>query len=106
MFKKNLYITRGIEEALPINIINILWGLLHEHEGKRELDYLQVFELKTIGKDDAKVLNVHWTQEQPEYSLDLYFPDITQDFDLKVWVICSGENTEDEYSTMLLPEEY
>lgn len=106
MFKKNLFITRGVDESVPKIIINILWGLIHQHEGKRELDYLQVFELKTIGKDDAKVLKVHWKQEQPEYVLDLYFPDITQDIDMTVWVICSGENTEDEYSTMLLPEEY
>ena len=104
MFKKNLFITRGIDESLPVNIINLLWGLIQEHEGKRELDYLQIFELKTIGKDNGKVLNIHWKQEQPEYSLDLYFPDITQEFNMTVWVICSGENTEDEYSTMLLPE--
>ena len=106
MFKKNLYITRGIDESIPKPVINILWNLIHQDEGKRELDYLQVFVLKTIGTRDGKSLWIRWTQEQPEYSLDVYFPDITIDIDTKVWVICSGEGSEEEYSTMLLPEEY
>ena len=106
MFKKNLYITRGIDESIPKEVINLLWSLLHEHEGKRELDYLQVFVLKTLQTKSGKSLLVKWTQEQPAYSLDIYFPNITTDLDTKVWVICSGEGTEEEYSTMLLPEEY
>ena len=106
MFQKNLFITKGIDESIPKHIINLLWNLIHQQVGKRELDYLQIFEVKTIGTKGEKSLWVHWTQEQPEYSVDLYFPDITTDIDTKIWVICSGEGTEDEYSTMLLPEEY
>lgn len=106
MFKKNLYITRGIDQSIPKPVINILWSLIHEHEGKRQLDYLQVFELKTLKTKNGKSLSIHWTQEQPEYSLNVFFPDISDDLDTKVWVICSGEGTEEEYSTMLLPEEY
>ena len=106
MFKKNLYITRGINESIREDIILLLWSLIHEHEGKRELDYLQVFELKTIKVNSGNVLSIHWTQEQPEWETTLYYPDIDIDIDTKVWVICSGENTDQEYSTMLLPEEY
>lgn len=106
MFKKNLYITRGVDASIPKPVINVLWNLIYDHEGKRELDYLQVFELKTIKTKSGKSLMIKWTQEQPAYSLNVYFPDITDDLDTKVWVICSGEGTEEEYSTMLLPEEY
>lgn len=106
MFKKNLYITRGIDEVLPEKVISILWNLIHQDEGKRELDYLQVFVLKTITNEHGKILHINWSQEQPEHSIDVYFPDIEDELDIKVWVICSGEDTECEYSTMLLPEEY
>ena len=83
-----------------------MWNLIHQDEGKRELDYLQVFEIKSTEVNGGKLLTIKWSQEQPEYSVTLYYPDIEIDIDTKVWVICSGENTEDEYSTMLLPEEY
>ena len=106
MFKKNLYITRGINETIPQDVINALWLLIHEHEGHRELDYLQVFELKTIKTKSGKSLEVKWSQEQPPFCINVYFPSIEAELDTKVWVICTGENTEEEYSTMLLPEEY
>ena len=106
MFDKNLYITKGIDNSLPDKVINVLWCLLQQDTSKRKMDYLQVFELKTIGTKSGKALSVHWYQEQPEFSTTIYFPDITDDLDMKVWVICSGEGTKDEYSTMLLPEEY
>lgn len=106
MFNKNLYITRGIHEHVPEEIINILWSLIHEHEGHRPLDYLQVFELKSISTKTGKSLKIKWSQEQPPFNLTVYFPSITTEIDTKIWVICTGENTEEEYSTMLFPEEY
>ena len=106
MFDKNLYITRGIDSSLPKNVINLLWGLIQQETKKRKMDYLQIFQLKTIETKGGDVLSIQWSQEKPEYSTTVYFPDITEKLDTKVWVICSGEGTEDEYSTMLLPEEY
>lgn len=106
MFDKNLYITKGIDNSLPENVISLLWFLLQQDTKKRPMDYLQVFELKTIKTESGNALSIHWSQEQPEYSTTIYFPDITENLDIKVWVICSGEGTKDEYSTMLLPEEY
>ncbi len=106
MFDKNLYITRGISSSLPENVINLLWCLLQQDIKKRKMDYLQVFHLQTIKTKSGNALSIHWSQEQPEYSTTYYFPDITEQLDIKVWVICSGEGTKDEYSTMLLPEEY
>lgn len=106
MFRKNLFITRGVDESIPKQVISTLWGLIHQHEGKRKLDYLQVFTLKTVQFKGVKTLLVEWTQEKPEFSLNVYFPCTSFELDTKVWVICSGEGTDDEYSTMLLPEEY
>lgn len=106
MFDKNLYITKGIDNSLPKNVVNLIWFLLKQDSKKRQMDYLQVFELKTINTNSGNALSIHWSQEQPEYSTTIFFPDITEKLDIKVWVICTGEGTEDEYSTMLLPEEY
>ena len=104
MFKKNTVITRGINEKLDIVIISTLWQLL-QTENDRELDYLQVFELKNVGTKEEPMLKIIWSQEEPEYMAQYLLKGIHSDVE-KVWVICNGEGTEDEYSTMLLPEEY
>ena len=105
MFDKNIYITRGINESLPIALISILW-LKVQGVKDRKLDYLQVFDFKNTGTKEKPVLEVEWSQEVPEHKETFKVEGIVlEDID-KVWIICSGEGTKDEYSTMLLPEEY
>lgn len=104
MFKKNTYITSGINSSLSPIIILTLWTKLQETKG-RKLDYLQIFELENIDSEEGKDLKVVWKQEVPEHKEVFIIKGETTEVE-KVWVICSGEGTDDEYSTMLLPEEY
>ena len=104
MFEKNTYITRGVDESLPIDIIVALWVKV-QNVKDRKLDYLQVFEFKNAIKDNKPALEVKWSQEVPEHVETFFIEGAKTDVE-KVWIICSGEGTNDEYSTMLLPEEY
>lgn len=105
MFQKNTYITRGIDSSLPMELISILW-LKVQNVKDRKLDYLQVFEFKNTGTKNNPVLDVKWSQEVPNHEESFKIKGIVLEDVEKVWIICSGEGTEDEYSTMLLPEEY
>lgn len=102
MFRKNLYITRGINENLHQKLISRLWLKVQENN-YRELDYLQIFELEKTDKDN--VLKIKWRQEEPEYEEVFFIENVDCDIE-KVWIICTAPGTTEEYSTMLLPEEY
>lgn len=105
MFEKNIYITRGINESLPLELISLLW-LKVQGVKDRKLDYLQVFEFKNVGTLESPILEVKWSQEIPKHEETFEVKGIKLEEVEKVWIICSGEETDDEYSTMLLPEEY
>ena len=105
MFEKNTYITRGINESLPLELISLLW-LKVQGVKDRKLDYLQVFEFKNVGTLESPILEVKWSQEVPKHEESFKVKGIKLEEVEKVWIICSGEGTEEEYSTMLLPEEY
>ena len=104
MFEKNTYITKGIKESLPDELVSLLWLTLQK-ETKWKKDYLQIFEFKNIGQLNEPILEVKWRQEKPKHIETFYVKGIILSVE-KVWVICDGEETEDEISTMLLPEEY
>lgn len=104
MFQNQRYLTRGVQAEIPIETQLFMWGLIDERvRAGAKLDYLQVFNL-TIKKD--KVGNyfqgIEHTQEQPNYK--------------KIYKVGNSENTylnkkifvidSEEYSTMLLAEEY
>lgn len=105
MFEKNTYITRGINESLSLEVISLLW-LKVQGVKDRKLDYLQVFELKNTGTQENPILEVKWSQEVPKHVETFKVKGVRVEEVEKVWIICSGEGTEEEYSTMLLPEEY
>ena len=105
MFNKNTYITRGINEKLPLEIISLLWLKL-QNVNNRKLDYLQVFEFKNTNSNGSPVLEIKWRQEVPKHEETFKVKGVKLEEVEKVWVICSAEGTEEEYSTMLLPEEY
>ena len=102
-FRRNLYLTRGINEKLDSLIIRELWRKIHSVRG-RVLDYLQIFKLRK-SKSKSNHLEVVWEQEVPHHKEIFEIEGVDTEVD-KVWVICTGMGTEEEYSTMLLPEEY
>ena len=101
MFKKDSrYITRGANESLDLRLQVILWSMIDKlKEDGRKLDYLQVFNIR---KYQGKIVIEH-TQEVPRYR-EKYVLDLTDigiNESIKVFII-----DDNDYSTMLLAEEY
>lgn len=101
MFKKeSRYITRGANEKLDLRLQLILWNMIDKlNEEGKELDYLQVFKVR---KCEEGILIEH-SQEVPEYKEKyvIALDDIEVNETIKVFVI-----DDEEYSTMVLAEEY
>lgn len=94
MFTQNRYMTRGIEETIPLMTQLYIWDLIDEMPEPK--DYLQVFRLFSF---EGKQKIVH-EQEVPEYSAEYTFSCkevVTQ----KVYVI-----DDETHCTMLLASEY
>jgi hypothetical protein len=103
MFGSNRYITRGINQELPMDLTFFLWSRVDalKLESDGDMDYLQVFELKEITDPEVKAnqLVIHRTEE-PEY-LRTHAIIVAKPISEKVYVIDSGD-----YSTMLFAREY
>ena len=101
MFKKeNRYITKGVNEKLDLRLQLILWSMIDKlNEEGKELDYLQVFKVRKCKEG----IVIEHSQEVPEYKekyvIDL--ENIEVNGNIKVFVI-----DDNEYSTMMLAEEY
>ncbi|HAT4307274.1 TPA: DUF960 domain-containing protein [Clostridium perfringens] len=98
--KESRYITRGTNKKLDLRLQLILWSMIDKlNEEDKELDYLQVFKIRKCEKG----IVIEHSQEVPEYKekyvIDL--ENIEVNSTIKVFVI-----DDDEYSTMMLAEEY
>ena len=61
------YITIGIKEQIGIDIQLFMWNEIEKRINlKKELDYLQVFNISIIDKDKG-IVKIEHTQEIPEY---------------------------------------
>jgi len=91
--------TKTIDETVHAEIQMILWSLIDEQRQKdKELDYLQVFELK---EKEGRQHIIH-RQEVPERKCEwVYTLQYTTPIDQTIWCIDS-----EEYQMMLLPNEY
>lgn len=101
-FDDERYITKGINARLPKEIQLMLFAGLDLMRIKtgNQLDYLQIFKLKTVEQDKKFLLRIRHEQEIPEAGID-YFMVIDEPIDEKVYIIDDGERI-----TMLLVEEY
>lgn len=99
--KKNRYITRGVNQEVDIRLQMIMWELIDQLKEKRDIvvDYLQVFN---IHRSKNKIIIEH-RQEILDYNkvYEVTLKEINLLDKTKIFVIDS-----EEYSTMLLPEEY
>lgn len=98
MFDKgNRYISRGINENIDLQLQVLLWSLIDELQ--IEKDYLQIFNLSREGD----VIIIEHSQEIPEYKLSIRISakDFSFQGNAKIYAIDS-----EEYSTLLLAEEY
>ena len=96
------YKTCGVVNEIPIELQIIMWDLIDElKEKNQQLDYLQVFELKTkYDADGKKKQNIRHFQEQPPYESVIVL-EYEEPLDQKIYVI-----DDETHSTMLLAEEY
>ena len=95
MFKNQRYATCGVNARIPLITQIMMWGMIDSLQAV-EKDYLQIFRLS---EENGKQKIVH-EQEQPEYKKEYILGEI-EPVNEKVYVIDS-----EEYSTMLLAEEY
>ena len=94
MFKNQRYLTRGIQSEIPIELQLFMWGCIDKLP--EECDYFQVFKLENMGG----IQKITHFSEQPEYHREYLIP-TDKPITSKVYIIYS-----EEYSTMLLAEEY
>ena len=93
--EKKRYLTRGVDETIPLEIQIFLWAAIDNMPNPK--DYLQVFKLSV--ENGLQV--IHHTSEQPEFDMTYVLPTVENTVNAKVYCIDS-----EEYCTMLLAEEY
>ena len=91
------YITSGVNEQISIDIQLFCWYCYEVVKATGKYDYLQVFELKTVGEDTQQIEH---RQEVPECN-QVYQLKSINPIEQKIFIIDEGE-----YATMLLAEEY
>ncbi|MBR3044899.1 MAG: hypothetical protein IKH27_11000 [Oscillospiraceae bacterium] len=94
MFKSQRYVTRGVNDSISQLIQTFIWNCIDRLP--ENCDYLQVFRLEPFGR----MQQIRHTSEQPEHQM-LYMLPTDELVCARVYVIDS-----DDYSTMLLAEEY
>ncbi len=94
MFSKNRYLTKGVQEEIPLELQLFMWERISSLP--IEKGYLQIFRLSC---KDKKLTVIH-EQEQPKYkhTYTFAYPNAIEE---KVYVIDDGD-----HCTMLLAEEY
>lgn len=101
IFDNARYMTKGVQAEIPLEQQVFIWDCIDTmKKQKRELDYLQVFELSKERADDIFFQSIEHRQEVPEYKENYRL--LFQEFvDAKVFIIDDGD-----HSTMMLAEEY
>ena len=97
----NRYISRGINDEIPIDVQIFMWQLIEELKDTIEdIDYLQVFTISTVDESENTIRIIH-SQEVAEYKKIWIFKASEPCSEEKIFVIDDGS-----HSTMLLAEEY
>ena len=94
MFTNKRYLSRGVDDAIPIELQLFMWACIDQLPEPR--DYLQIFDLEQVGD----MQSITHRSEEPEYRKVYLFPSdkpITE----KLYIIDDGDQ-----STMLLSSEY
>lgn len=94
MFNNQRYLTRGVQAEIPLALQLFMWGCINRLP--KERDYFQVFKLENSGG----LQKITHFSEQPEYHKEYMIP-TDNPITAKVYIVDSND-----YSTMLLAEEY
>ena len=97
----NRYISRGVNDGIPIDVQIFMWQLIEELKDTIEdIDYLQVFTISTVDEGENTIRIIH-SQEVPEYKKIWIFEASEPCNEEKIFVI-----DDESHSTMLLADEY
>lgn len=94
MFNNKRYLSRGVDDTIPIELQLFMWACIDQLIEPR--DYLQIFDLEQVGC----MQSITHRSEEPKYQKVYLLPSdspITE----KLYIIDDGD-----HSTMLLAEEY
>lgn len=94
MFNNKRYLSRGVNDTIPIELQIFLWACIDQLP--EPSDYLQIFDLEQVGS----MQSITHRSEQPKYRKVYLLPSevpITK----KIYIIDDGD-----HSTMLLSSEY
>lgn len=113
MFINKKYLTNGVINTIPGDVIFALFILIAILKEKVDADYLQIFEITTLAKDKNYKYQIVHKQEQPEYKNEFIYesPVVDYNYDYpiltncKVYIIDDTE-TEEGCTTVMLAEEY
>jgi hypothetical protein len=98
LFDGPRYITKGVNESINIFLQLAIWDMISSIPCEK--DYLQIFKLSSEVKDGKKIQIICQSQEVPPYEKTFSFY-CEEPVTAKLFCIDS-----EEYSTMLLAEEY
>lgn len=100
----NSYITSHAKDVLSDSIIAELLSIIEKTKMilNKDFDYLQVFDIKRLSND---IIKIHHYQEVPAFSRIYYLNDSTCVECKLFWISEKDENNE-EYSTLMLAEDY
>ena len=94
MFSNQRYLTKGVQSEISIELQLFMWECIDRMPKPK--DYFQVFKLENFNG----IQKITHFSEQPEYHKEYLIP-TDNPITAKVYVIDSND-----YSTMLLAEEY
>ncbi|MEB7800870.1 DUF960 domain-containing protein [Staphylococcus xylosus] len=102
----NRYITRGIDNNLPITLQHQLWQLVAQRENEQskeleEIDYFHIFQFNMHNNQ----LYIKHKQERPEY-VKTHKANVKQSIGINKVYIIREDDVDLSYYVMLLPEEY
>lgn len=102
-FDNDVYITKGIRAKFKDDFIYLLKSMVEDSRDslKGKLDYLQIFNVVKIGEN---VIRIEHKQEVPNHSKVYYIEGHNYEDSKIYWI--SDEYEGNEYSTILLAEEY
>ena len=95
MFQNSRYLTRGVQDTIPLELQLLMWNALNAIPEPK--DCFQVFRLSVLNGIQC----IEHEQEQPPYKREYLLPTIETPITEKVYIIDDGD-----HSTMLLAEEY
>ena len=100
-FTGKRYLTQGIHREIPFALQIRLWGMIDAQiQENKNMDYLQIFELKAVHENGARMQEIIHKQEIPKRKQRITIQS-KNPISAKIFVIDSVE-----YITMLFNHEY